>query len=400
MLGAPFHTNNRRLFQKELRQGEVIIITAHSRVQKSADQFYFSQQRDFYYLTGINQPDWLLVVTAGEEFLVAPKLSDVEMIFDGGLDRESASKFSGVKEVLPSRAGWQKVNRILKSAKEVQTLLVSGSKVGRAYRNPAFKALARKLKSKTAAPILSIHPQLHDRRAIKQPAEIKALQQAIDITGDTLEEVKSQLSQIESENQFESMITAGFRSRGAAGHAYDPIVAGGLNACTLHYIDNNHSLRAGELALIDVGAEVDYYSADITRVWARAEPSPLQVAVHDAVNRVRSEMIKTLRPGLKFAEYFHAFDEVMGEQLVKLKLLKKPTPGGVRRFCPHGVSHFLGLDTHDVAADYKVFKENMVLTVEPGIYLPEERLGIRIEDNVLISKNGARNLSSKIETAL
>ena len=399
-LSAHFHTGNRKFLQSSLKDREVIVITAHARLQKSADTTFFHQDRDFLYLTGIDEPDWVLVITPAEEFLIAPKLHKVEKLFDGGLDHTQAAGISGVTKVFEGQAGWLFLKEILKQAKEVQTIQHDDKLWFRTTPNPAHRRLIGRLKARTKAPIVSIHPQLHKRRAVKQSEEITALKRAIAITGEAMAEVKSKLKTYEYEYEVAADLTAGFLRRGSPGHAFEPIVASGKNTCTVHYIANNQKLDKPTFLLMDIGAEFDGYAADISRVYALSKPTQRQIDLHAAVYSVQQAAVKLIKPGVKFAEYFTRVDELMGEQLIKLKLIDTPTRSNVRQYFPYGVSHLLGLDVHDVGTGGDQFEEGMVVTVEPGIHVPEERLGVRLEDDVLVTKSGSQNLSKHISSDL
>ena len=236
---------------------------------------------------------------------------------------------------------------------------------------------------------------LTEMRQVKQPIEVRAIQQAIHITESAFEKVKTILSPGVAEYELEAEITRVFISRQAT-HAYQPIIAGGARACTLHYIKNNQVLAEGDLCLFDIGAQYNHYAADITRTLSVNGPmSKRQQLVIEAVQRVHKFALAIIKIGLSWQEYNKQVQHNMGEELIKLGLITENTNKEVRRYFPHSVSHSLGLDVHDVC-DYKIMKEDMVITVEPGIYIPEEGIGIRIEDDVLITSMGARNLSTMI----
>jgi Xaa-Pro aminopeptidase len=187
---------------------------------------------------------------------------------------------------------------------------------------------------------------------------------------------------------------------GASGHAYEPIVATDNNATTIHYTSNNAALKNKHLLLLDVGAAYGLYAADISRTYALKKPSPRLVEVYDAVLSVQKKLMKMIRPGLTMRQIESMTEELVGDALVGLGLIKNKTSKNIRKYYPHAVSHFLGLDVHD-AADYDMpLSAGMVITVEPGIYIAAEKIGVRIEDDVVITKNGIRNLSSAISNNL
>lgn len=235
---------------------------------------------------------------------------------------------------------------------------------------------------------------------IKQPAELDAIRQAIDITVEVLNKLqKKGFEKFQYEYEVEAAITASFK-KANVGHAYQPIVASGLNACTLHYVQNNDQISADNLILLDVGAEVSNYAADITRTYAVNEPNHRQKQVFEAVVAAQEFAISKLKVGTNMRHYEEQMIQFMGEKLRELGLIKSIEDDTVRKYYPHATSHFLGLDVHDIADYDRPLEPGMVLTVEPGIYIPEEAIGIRLEDNILITAEGAEILSAKLPVVL
>jgi Xaa-Pro aminopeptidase len=229
---------------------------------------------------------------------------------------------------------------------------------------------------------------------IKQPEEISAIQSAIDITAASLENAFK--SKYQYEYELEAEITAGFRRRGATGHAFAPIVAAGKRTCTLHNVANNAAIGKGELVVADVGADVEHYAADITRTVSFDEPSKRQQAVYDAVLEAQAFAFSLLKPGMSFQDYRDQTDNFIGEKQRKLGLIKTINDENIRKYYPHSASHFLGLNVHDVGDYSQPLQAGSVITVEPGIYIPEEAIGVRIEDDVLITEKGIKILSDKL----
>ncbi|NCU39113.1 M24 family metallopeptidase, partial [Candidatus Saccharibacteria bacterium] len=237
-------------------------------------------------------------------------------------------------------------------------------------------------------------------RAIKQPEEITAIESAAKTTAKAFEHVYDRIGTFKTEAEIEAEFTYLFRRAGADGHAYDPIVATAQNACTLHYVNNNDVIKNKQLVLIDIGARQHHYAADVTRTYAKGEPTKRQQAVHDAVRQAQSKICSLPGPELSIAEYQNAVDQIMLEVIVDLGLAQRDDSEAVRRYMPHSVSHGLGIDVHDALGSPRTLQPGMVLTVEPGLYLPDEKIGVRIEDDILITKNGARNLTANIATTL
>lgn len=402
-----FFATNRRRLREACPGTDLIIITASGLLQRSGDTaFPFRQDSNFWYLTGINEPDVTLVMDKGEEYLIVPEREAVSEAFDGVVDEAALTKISGIATVLGSQAGWKKLGGRLKKVKAVASLSPPPSYETHhgLYTNPARSVLLARLKEQNASVALEdIRPTLAGMRMVKRPAELAAIQAAVDITAATLQAITKDKDWVEFnyEYEIEAAITHGFRSQGAAGHAYAPIVAGGSNACTLHYVANNAGLQPDNLVLLDVGAEVENYAADITRTYAyKKPPTKRQQAVHRAVAAIQDFALSQLKPGVFMKEYEQVVEQCMGEQLRKLGLLKEATHDNIRKYYPHATSHFLGLDVHDLGDYQRQLEPGMVLTVEPGIYIPEEGIGVRIEDDILITKTGNNVLSKALSRGM
>jgi len=246
--------------------------------------------------------------------------------------------------------------------------------------------------------VIDCRKDLAQLRAIKQPEEIKAIQRAIRLTVDGFEHIKQAIESHGYEYEIEAEFSYFFRSHGASGHAYEPIVAAGKNACTLHYVANNDPIKKNSMVLMDIGAEVDGYAADITRTIQKGVATKRQLAVHAAVEEAQRRIIQLLEPELSVEEYQRSVDEIMSEALKRLGLYAGEE--SLRRYMPHAVSHGLGIDVHDSLGGTRYLQPDMVLTVEPGIYIPEEGIGVRIEDDILITDKSHRNLSQRLSTSL
>lgn len=397
-MNATFFTNNRKRVL-HVASADLVIIAGHESVQRTNDMaFPFEQEANFRYLTGVDDPGWRLVVGKTKSWLIAPDVDEVHQAFDGSLAWEEAKKISGVDEVISHGDGERLLEKLAKTYKSVATL----GKDPRAKHynftlNPAPEKLRRHVK-KVFKEVSDCRLELARLRAIKQPEEIEAMKKAVELTVGAFEIAKANLSRYQYEYQIEADFTNVFRGNGAKGHAYDPIVASGKNACTLHYVRNEDPLQSDKLILLDIGARVDGYAADITRTYSLGKPTERQKAIHQAVESAHKEIVDLLRPGLKVHEYQEKVDEIMESKLKELGLLKKPDD--YRKYFPHAISHGLGIDVHDALGRPDEFKEGMVLTVEPGIYIPEEGIGVRIEDDILITKTGHENLSASLLTSL
>ena len=403
---SDFFVGNRQKL-KELFTGTApIVVTANGLLQRGADTTCaFTQDANFWYLTGIDEPDVVLVLDRDKEYLIVPGRSVSRQAFDGAITDEVLSRQAGIAEIYDDTAGWEILGKRLQKVKHVATVAPPPAYVEQygLYTNPARTTLIDRLKAhKHDIELLDIGQHLGRMRMIKQEPELAALQTAIDITIGSLKEAlrPTKLQRYQYEYELEAQIGYGFRRRGAAGHAFEPIVAGGARACTLHNVSNNGTISADELVLADVGAEVEHYAADITRTRSIGTASRRQQAVHAAVLEAQQYAMQLLRPGVLMREYEAQVEGFLGEKLRALGLLKTIEHAMVRHYCPHATSHFLGLNVHDVGDYERPLEPGMVLTVEPGIYIPEEAIGVRIEDDVLITARGNKNLSRKLSSDL
>jgi Xaa-Pro aminopeptidase len=399
---SKFFRHNRERLRKLSKTDAPIVIVANGRMQRNSDNVYpFSQDSSFWYLTGINEPDVMLVLDGDKEYLILSDRSDTRAVFDGHVDTLKLTKRSGIETVLPEKNGWQHLARCLKKSNYVATLPALPTYVDRYgfYTNPARAVFTARLKSYSSnLKIQDISSQLIAMRMVKQPEEIATIQLAIDITASSIKSVTKEAKhgRFGHEYEIEAALTKEFRRRGASGHGFVPIVAGGQRALTLHEVSNDGDITPGMLVVIDVGAEVEHYSADLTRTVAIGSISSRQEAILMAVQTVQKETFGLLKPGVYLHDYEQQVEQLMGEQLRRLGLIKKITHKDVRYYYPHATSHFLGLDVHDVGDYNRPLEEGMVMTVEPGIYIPEESIGVRIEDDVLITHSGVKVLSSKL----
>lgn len=397
-----FFSGNRQRLLDSLNGG-VVVLTAYTKMQGSADAAAsFEQEANFWWLSGINAPDWWLIIDglARKSWLVAPAVSGSHQLFDGSLAPEQALRTSGADGVL----GYDEAVHKLRGLARQHAMVYSLGEPRYASHvdfmlNPAPKKL-RELLGRTFAVVHDCRKELMRLRAIKQPVELVAIEKAVTLTVEAFQEVKVGLPSYRYEYEAEAEMTYRFRRRGAV-HAFAPIVAAGKNACTLHYSENSGVLRKHQLLLIDAGARSRGYPADLTRTFALGEPTKRQMAVHGAVKAAEQQIISLLEPELKLEDYSRAVDGIMKEALMSLGLLRdRDDEGSYRRYFPHAVSHGLGVDVHDSLGGWKYLQPNMVLTVEPGIYIPEEGIGVRIEDDIVITKDGHRNLSSRLSTDL
>lgn len=396
-----FFKQNRQRLLSVLSGDYPIVLTASGLLQKSTDTAYpFQQDGSFWYFSGVDVPNVLLVIDQKRDYLIIPELSATRIAFDGALDMSELQRTSGVNEVFLADEGWERLNRLLKESTKVGTLLPADSFVESIgmYTNPARAHLSERLKAiNPKLDIQDVRKAVGGMRMVKHPEELTALQEAIDITAAGINTIHERFEKQTYTNEFEIELdlTLAFNQNGGNGHSFDPIIAGGAKAATIHPTGNNREIDYSTGMLLDVGAAFDHYAADISRTWIPRGNERYQ-AVYQAVKDTADFAMSILKPSVKMREYEQAIEERMGEELKKLGLVKNADHESIRQYFPHSTSHFLGIDVHD-SGDYdQPLVEGVVLTVEPGIYIPEEAIGVRIEDDVLITKDGCLNMSVKL----
>lgn len=406
ILSNTFYTGNRQKLRAACPQNAPIVLAANGLLQRGGDNpFPFHQDSNFWYCTGINEPDLVLVIDANNEYLMVPGRSTSREAFDGAIDVAALQNRSGIKEIVTFEEGWQRLNARLGQAGKVLTTEAAPAYIEHygMFTNPAGARLIERLKSAgDGVEVVDIRQQITHMRVIKQPEELEALQTAINTTIQGIQNVgdPNRLPEYTYEYEIESDLTRAFRTVYASGHAFAPIVAAGKRGCTLHNVDNSGRLQTGELVVIDVGAEVSHYAADITRTLAIGAPSERQQAVYDAVLDVQAFALTKLRPGVLLKEYETEVEQYLGGKLQELGLITSLDHDAIRTYYPHAASHFLGLDVHDVGDYREPLATGMVITCEPGIYIPEEGIGVRIEDDVLITDDGNTVLSAALPKTL
>lgn len=381
-------------------QGGLVVLSAYGLLQRTNDSAYkIEQESNFWYLCGIEEADWTLVIEGGHKsWLIMPEVDEVHRIFEGGLSATDAKTISGVDDVISSDEGKELIKRLAKQHSLVQT--VGQPPYAEHYNfslNPAMQKNWAMLE-RVFGDVQDCRRQMARLRAIKLPEELAMIRKAVDVSLEAFKDIHDQLPNYKNEYEIEADFARHVRFSGASGLAYDSIVASGRNACTLHYSANSSAIRAHQLVLMDMGAQCNRYAADISRTFAKGSPTKRQRAVHQAVERAHLRVIDLIEPMLSVEEYQRNVDAIMTEALAELNLPNDEA--GLRRYFPHAISHGLGIDVHDSLGAPKYFQENMVLTVEPGIYISEEGIGIRIEDDILVTATGRENLSAALSTGL
>lgn len=401
-LDKSFFSGNRERVYDELKGG-ILAVPAYTQMQRGNDAAAsFEQEGNFWYLSGVEHPDWWLLMDAKRRrsWLVAPDVEERHQIFDGSLTLDDAKRLSGVDEIIDRQEADSWLRQAARTHQLVHTVDIPPHADHFGFTlNPAAHDMREKLE-RIFAKVSDFRLELARLRAVKQLVEIAVMESAIDLTVKSFEKVRKNIDSYRYEYEVEADFTHDFRRAGARGHAYDPIVAAGANAVTLHYTHNNDKLKKGEMLLIDIGARHHGYAADITRTYALGKVTKRQQAVHDAVREAQQKIIAMIEPHLTFEEYQQNVDQVMQQALMSLDLIKDADDPAYRKYFPHSIGHGLGIDVHDALGRPRAFEPGMVMTVEPGIYIPEEGIGVRIEDDILVTDDGHRNLSAKLSTNL
>jgi len=403
-----FKKNRKRLFDSIL-DNSMAILNSNDLMPKNADQLMpFIQNSDLYYLSGIDQEETVLVLVKKnnicQEFLFIRETSELIKIWEGEkISKEMAKSQSGIKEVAWSKDFNKKINDIMPGIKNIY---LNSNDHPRAEvivesRDERFKKIIQK--QYPSHKFKKLSSVLWGLRSVKDPAEIKAIQKACDITNKGVHRVLSKLKPGVFEYEIEAEIIHEFLINKANGFAYEPIIASGENACVLHYNTNNAVCKDGDVVLMDFGAEYANYSSDLTRCFpVNGKFTRRQKEVYNSVLRVMNGAKKLLKPGVFLVDYEKNVGKLMEKELVDLGLIsmkeiksQKETPA-YKKYYMHGTSHHLGLDVHDVSDPQKPLSSGMVLTCEPGIYIPEEGLGIRLENDILIGDDKNIDLMENI----
>ena len=402
-INSKLFQNNRANFIKHMKPNSLAVFNSNDIYNTGADSTLpFHQHRDIFHLSGVDQEESILVIfpmnknKAHREILFLKETNEHIAIWEGEkLTKEKARAVSGVDTiywlnqfdsifrqlVIESENVYLNSNEHLRSNNEMET------------REDRF---VKKFKTDFPAhTILRSAPVMHQIRSVKDPIEIEIMQQACNITEKGFRRILNFIKVGKMEYEIEAELMHEFLCNRSRGFAYTPIIASGSSACVLHYIENNKSCNDGEVILMDFGAEYANYSSDLTRcVPANGKFTKRQKEVYNAVLSVKNQATNLLKPGVYLNDYHKQVGQIMEEQLIKLELIsmndvknQDANWPAYKKYFMHGTSHYIGLDTHDLGSWTEKIKANMVFTVEPGIYIPEEGLGIRLEDDVVVQKN-------------
>lgn len=415
MRHLPISTNlfekNRGLLSKRLPKQAIALISANDFLPTNADgHFPLHPNSDLFYLSGIEQEETILLIfpdaeeRRNREILFIRKPNDEVKIWQGcKLSKKEARSISAIQTIHWIEE-FDKVFQVL--AAEVESIVLNENEHSRAVKavETPVRLFNRVIQEKFPLHrIERLAPHLHHLRFAKDSEEINLIKQAIEITNRGFRKVLRMIKPGIMEFEVEAVLAGEFIKRRSK-FAYPPIVASGANACVLHYHQNDQTCKKGDLILMDVGANYANYNADLSRtIPVGGKFSRRQKQVYKSVLRVLRLSIANASVGKSLKEWQEDSYAMMNEELVRLKILTKnqiieqdPEHPACRKFFMHGLGHSLGLDVHDVSNRQNYFRENSVFTVEPGIYLPEEGIGIRLEDNIVITSSGPINLMDMV----
>ena len=403
---------NRKRFAAKLKPKSVAVFNSNDVMPRNGDASYeFKQNSDMYWLTGIDQEECAVVifpdcpVEAYREALFIKRTNEVIAVWDGHkYTKEEATTASGIKNVF-----WMdEFDSLMRGVFILsENVYLNLNENDRASNTAPYKDLRFANEMMQRFPLHHFEraaPIMHRLRSLKSPLEIETMKIAANISEKMFLRVLKFIKPGVKEYEVEAEVIHEFIRNGAAGHSFTPIVASGKNGCVLHYIDNAGTCNDGELLLLDTGADYANYISDMTRTFpVNGRFTKRQKDVYNAVLRVMREAKKLLKPGVMLMEYHDQVCKVMEKELVDLGLItmddiKKQNPAwpAFKKYYMHGTSHFIGVDVHDVGMRYEPMQEGMMYSCEPGIYIPEEGLGIRLENEILITKNGCIDLMEHI----
>lgn len=384
---------NRDNLANLLENNSLVILFAGEALYKSADEKYpFTPNRNFYYLTGINEEQHILLMEKQNdelfETMYVLRPDEIQEKWTGKTIRDyEAREVSGIEEVKYLDNFHTDLNNLLISG-NIKNVYLDLERRGFDEELRFPQSFAKNLKKKYADVVVkNVYNEIANLRKIKSKEEIEEMQKAIDITTKGVEVLMKNCKPGMKEYELEAYFDFTLKQSGVTDFAFNTIAASGKNATVLHYVDNNSELKNGDLILFDLGAQFNYYNGDISRTFPiNGKFTKRQKEVYEEVLKVNEEITKMLVVGITFREVNDRANDLIAEACIRLGLIEDKKD--FRKYYFHSIGHSLGLDTHDVGERWGEIKEGMVFTVEPGLYIEEEEIGIRIEDDVLITKEG------------
>jgi Xaa-Pro aminopeptidase len=406
-----FITNRQKLL-KHLLPNSLVVLHANDQMPTNADgTMPFRQNNDLFYLSGIDQEETILLLfpdfhqNEWKEILFLKETSELIAIWEGHkLTLEEAAKQSGISSIYWLQDFPKIFNTLMMEAENVYLNTNEHIRAVSAVETRDARFIKHCKEKYPLHNYRRIAPIMHQLRATKSEQEVEILRKACQITEDAFRRILKFVKPGVREFEIEAELIHEFKRQGSRGFAYEPIIASGYNSCVLHYIANDQICKDGEVILLDIGAEYANYNADLTRVIpVSGKFTKRQKEVYQSVLKVHNEAKNMLVPGTVIADYQKEVEHLMESELIQLGLLdakdvknQDPKNPLVKKYFMHGTSHHLGLDVHDVANVYRPIEPGMVFTVEPGIYIREESLGVRIENDIVVQESGYVDLMKNI----
>lgn len=401
-IGSELFTKNRKKFANKMNAGSIAIFHSNNQMPRNGDAHHkFKQNSDVFYLTGVDQEDTALVIfpdcpnPAYREMLFIKETSETIAVWDGAkLTPEEAKDQTGVTSVFWHHEFWNTIHAIILMADNIYVNLNENDRFPNKVSYNGIEVAHQLKRAYPSHRLLRSAPILTNLRTVKEPEEIALIKEATRITKIGLNKILKYTKPGVKEYEIEAELIYEFTRNRATGFSFEPIIASGKNACVLHYLENNDEVKDGDLLLCDFGVEYANYCSDITRCFpANGKFSARQKEVYNAVLNVHKAARGFMTIGKTLPSYHEEVCGVMSEELIKLGLITrndvKQNPRAFSKYFMHGTSHHLGLDVHDVMHRYEsTFEVGNVLTIEPGIYIPEEGIGVRIENDVHITASG------------
>lgn len=411
-LNPELFKKNRERFISRMQPDSIAIFVSNDEVPINGDAIYhFKQNSDLFWLSGITQEDSMVILFPGNpdekyrEVLVLVRPNELKEKWDGKRLRISeAQAISGIKTIVWVDSLDGLLQPWIHLADNIYLDSNENDRKASLIRTRDYRFIDEMKSRYPLHNYLRAAKLMKELRGIKTGFEVEVMQQAIDITDNTFRRLLKFIKPGVMEYEIEAEIIHSFLSQRATGQAYGSIIASGDRARTLHYVSNNQECKDGELILMDFGAEYGSYCADLTRtIPVNGKFTKRQKEVYNACLRIHDYAKSLLKPGITIVEYTDKVGEEATQQFLKIGLLKKtdvknedPENRAYRKYLYHGISHHLGIDVHDLGTRTEPIKAGMVFTVEPGIYIEEEKMGIRIENNLWITKNGNKDLMKNI----
>jgi Xaa-Pro aminopeptidase len=406
--------SNRKRLVKELKEQSIVVVNANDIQPTNSDgSMRFRQNSDLFYLTGIDQEETILVLCPNfpdkkyREVLFIRETNETIATWEGHkYTKEEARAASGIETILWT-SEFHKLFNTMMVMGDTQYAYLNTNDHYRADILVETREMRFVKWCKEKYPLHTyerLAPIMHRLRSIKSTHEIETMQKACNITEAAFRRILKFVKPGVAEYEIEAEFIHEFIRQRSRGFAYEPIIASGADSCVLHYIDNSKVCKDGDILLLDVGAEYGNYNADMTRtIPVNGKFTKRQKEVYNAVLRIQREAMKILKAGVVYFDYHKEVQKITEAELIKLKLIDKtdvknqnPDKPLFTKYFMHGTGHQLGLDVHDVGNMYHKIQVGQVWTVEPGIYIKEEGLGIRIENNVVITKTGLKDLMKNI----